>query len=148
MNVDFSLASPADIEVLTAIRTAAMRESLERIGRFDPLRVKARILASFERSTFRFVGYGGVQAGFFAVCLQERLLLLDHLYVRPGYQGNGIGAAVLKAVFAEADASHVPVRVGALRGSRANAFYQRHGFVKVEESESDIYYLREPRQDI
>ena len=32
--------------------------------------------------------------------------------------------------------------MGALRGSDSNRFYQRHGFVQIEESEWDIEYLR------
>jgi GNAT superfamily N-acetyltransferase len=69
-------------------------------------------------------------------------LLLDHLYVRPGHQGKGIGAAVLAQVFAEADAAGLQVRVGALRGSESNRFYARHGFVQVEQGEFDNYYVR------
>jgi hypothetical protein len=36
------------------------------------------------------------------------------------------------------------VRLGALRGSDANRFYRRHGFVQVDESAWDIRYVRAP----
>lgn len=55
-----------------------------------------------------------------------------------------MGAAVLAAVLADADTRALPVRLGALRDSDSNRFYQRHGFVKTAESEWDIYYVREP----
>lgn len=61
-------------------------------------------------------------------------------------QGKGIGAAVLQDVFANADAQRMPIRLGALRGSDSNRFYQRYGFVKTNEAEWDIYYVRQPRE--
>ena len=57
-------------------------------------------------------------------------------------QGCGTGAAVVAQVMAEADAANMPLRVGALRGSDANRFYQRCGFVLVEATELDNYYVR------
>ncbi|WP_287729312.1 GNAT family N-acetyltransferase, partial [Burkholderia sp.] len=55
-----------------------------------------------------------------------------------------IGAAVLREIFAKADEHRMPVRVCALRGSDANRFYARHGFVRTGEAEWDIDYRREP----
>lgn len=47
-------------------------------------------------------------------------------------------------VTSDADARGLPLHVGALRGSAANAFYARHGFQKVGEAEWDVYYRRDP----
>jgi len=69
-------------------------------------------------------------------------LLLVHLYVKTKSQSKGIGTAVLSAVFAEADALSLPVRVGALRESASNHFYTRHGFKLVAHDEFDNYYVR------
>lgn len=73
---------------------------------------------------------------------RARQRLLDHLYLQPGHQGQGIGTAVMQQVLAEAGAAGTSLRVGALRGSDANRFYLRHGFVLVEEGEHDLYYTR------
>jgi GNAT superfamily N-acetyltransferase len=70
---------------------------------------------------------------------------LEHLYFRQRYQGQGFGTAVLKQVFVDADRQSMDVRVGALRDSDANRFYARHGFVLVEQSEWDLYYVRRHR---
>ncbi len=51
-------------------------------------------------------------------------------------------AAVLAEVFAQADGARLPVRVGALRGSRSNRFHERHGFVRVASAEWDHFYER------
>ena len=131
-----------DLDALVAIRIEAMRDSLERIGRFDPVRARERFASGFSPAHTRHVVVGGERVGFIVVKPGADALLLDHLYVRPGSQARGIGAAVLALVFAEADARSLPLRVGALRGSASNRFYRRHGFLLVEQGEFDTYYLR------
>jgi GNAT superfamily N-acetyltransferase len=138
-------AAETDFEELVALRIDAMRESLERIGRFDPIRARERFRAGFSALHTRHVVADGRRLGFVVVKPANGQLLLDHLYIRPGNQGKGIGAAVLAQVFKEADALSLPLRVGALRGSDANRFYQRHGFEFLAEEEWDIYYLRPSR---
>ncbi|CAE6905528.1 hypothetical protein R69749_08384 [Paraburkholderia domus] len=123
MNIAFPTTTQPDAETLVAIRIAAMRESLERIGRFDPQRARERFLASFDPALCRFIEVDGVQSGFILIRPQEDHWLLDHLYILAEHQGKGIGAAVLRDVFANADAQRMPIRVGALRGSDSNRFY-------------------------
>ena len=119
-----------------------MRESLERLGRFDPQRARERFLAAFDQALTRHIVVEGRRVGFVVVRPQDGRLLLDHLYLLPSAQGRGIGAAVLRDVFAHADALALPVRVSALRGSDANRFYVRHGFVLTERTEWDDHYVR------
>lgn len=119
-----------------------MRESLERVGRFDPERARLRFLSTFSPEATRHIEVGGVRVGFLVVVPQSGCMMLDHLYVRPESQGVGIGSAVLRRLFAEADAERTSIRVGALRESDSNRFYTRHGFQLVEQAEWDNYYLR------
>ena len=132
----------ADAEALVALRIEAMRESLQRVGRFDAARARERFLSGFSPQHTRHVVSGGERVGFVVVKPHAQGLLLDHLYVSPPHQGRGIGAAVLAQVFAEADAAGAALRVGALRGSDSNRFYARHGFALVEQAEFDNYYER------
>jgi GNAT superfamily N-acetyltransferase len=125
-----------------AIRIAAMRESLERIGRFDAQRARDRFLAGFDPALTRHVLADGERVGFVVVRPRDDGLLLDHLYLLPHAQGRGVGAAVMADVLARADASRLPVHVGALRGSDANRFYARHGFERVERGEWDDLHRR------
>lgn len=140
----FVPASQADGEALASLRVAAMRDSLERIGRYDPQRARQRFLATFDPASTWQLREGGALAGFYVLRPEADHLLLDHLYLAPGCQRQGMGAAVLARVFAEADAARKSVRVGALRGSEANCFYVRHGFVPDGEGEFDLYYRRAP----
>jgi GNAT superfamily N-acetyltransferase len=145
VSIEFRKAEPADAEALVALRILAMRESLERIGRFDPVRARERFLSGFSPEHTRHVLIHGERAGFVVIRPDGQALLLDHLYIDPRFQNRGIGAAVLARVFADADARHLPLKVGALRGSDSNRFYLRHGFTLVEEGEWDNYFVRPPQ---
>lgn len=136
-------AQQSDADNLVAIRIEAMRESLERVGRFDPVRARERFLSGFEARNTHYIEVSGERVGFVVVKHHHNELLLDHLYVRPTAQGSGIGSAVLARIFKEADVAGLPIRVGALKGSASNRFYTRHGFQFIESSEFDNYYVRQ-----
>ena len=132
--------SDDDFEALLALRLAAMRPSLQAIGRFDPERARARLAASYQAAATRWIVQRGQRVGFLARRQLADCHYLDHLYVLPALQGQGIGGAVLQQLQAEAASAGLPLCLGALRGSAANLFYQRHGFVATHEEEWDIYY--------
>ena len=132
-----------DASALAELRALAMRESLERVGRFDAQRVRDRLLAEFSAVHTRHICADGRRVGFVVVRPRDEGLLLDHLYVLPSAQGLGVGAAVLRMIFAEADAQEKLLRVGALKESDSNRFYERHGFELVEVGEWDNYYVRQ-----
>jgi GNAT superfamily N-acetyltransferase len=144
MNLNFPQAVQDDAESLVALRIAAMRESLERIGRFDPQRARDRFLSGFSPEHTWHIEHDGQRMGFFVLNPDGDALLLDHLYVHPDHQGLGIGSRALGHVFAEADRQARLLRVGALKGSDSNRFYRRHGFRLVDESEFDNHYERSP----
>ncbi|WDU63863.1 GNAT family N-acetyltransferase [Pseudomonas poae] len=137
------LTQQSDLDNLVAIRIEAMRESLERVGRFDPVRARERFLSGFEARNTRYIEVSGERVGFVVIKHLHNELLLDHLYVRPSAQGSGVGSAVLIQIFKEADAAALPIKVGALKESASNRFYTRHGFQFIESSEFDNYYVRQ-----
>lgn len=141
MTIALIAAHEDDAEQLVALRIAAMRDSLARSGRFDPQRARERFLSGYSPAHTRHIEVAGRRIGFVAVKPQADALLLDHLYIRPGSQGQGIGAIVLARIIDEARLQGLPLRVGALRGSDSNRFYQRHGFKLVAQEEFDNYYL-------
>src|SRR5437016_4647963 len=110
----FPPAQPSDAETLLALRIAAMRESLERIGRFDPARARERFLGGFDPACTWHIEAGARRIGFFVVKPAADHLLLDHLYIHPDFQGRGAGADVLRHVLERADRERREVRVGAL----------------------------------
>ena len=139
-------AAEDDFEALLALRMATMRESLLRLGRFDPQRARDRLGRAFEPAHTRHVLLGGERVGFVVLLpmLDARPphLVLDHLYIAPQAQRQGVGSWVMGQVLDEADRHALPVRVTAPRMSDANRFYQRHGFELQHETEWDLHYLR------
>lgn len=146
-NINLIPATEADFEQLADLRVAAMRESLERVGRFDPERARARLRNSFSPAHTRMIVLEEEVVGFYAARSSPEGLQLDHLYVHPRFQGRGIGGMVLRKVIDDADQRGVPVLVGALKESVSNRFYQHHGFSKMSESEWDNHYIRPPSKE-
>jgi len=135
-------ATDEDFEALLSLRLAAMHESLQRLGRFDPQRARERLSRAFEPAHTRHILMAGERVGFVVVLPRADHLVLDHLYIAPQAQGQGVGSWVMAQVLAEADHRGVPVRVTALKLSDANRFYQRHGFELQHESDWDLHYVR------
>ena len=142
MWIDLMSAQAADAEQLAMLRIGAMRESLVRIGRFDLQRSRDRFLSTFSPDDTRHIIVDRLRVGFVVMKPTDSGCLLDHLYVLPDYQNRGIGTWVLQQLFAEADQQLHDIRVGALKESTANEFYLRHGFVLVETTAWDNYYVR------
>lgn len=140
--ISFTPVIPEDFAKLVDLRVAAMRESLERLGRFNPERARERLRKSFHPEHTRYIVFDGQKVGFYTFRPFGDAFHLDHLYVLPGYQSLGIGSHVMRKLIAEADARHQPIHVGALKGSASNRFYQRHGFEIEREEDWDIYYVR------
>lgn len=130
-----------DFEDMLALRGEAMRPSLERVERFDPARSRERLLARFVPHHMQHLLVDGERIGFFTLSPDgPTALRLDHLYLRPGWSGKGIGAWVLDRVLAQARERGLKVRLTALRESDANRFYVRHGFVLQGEEGVDMHY--------
>ncbi|AGL86909.1 MULTISPECIES: GNAT family N-acetyltransferase [Pseudomonas] len=144
MNLESALlpTSLSDLETLVQMRIAAMRESLERLGRFDPQRARERFAASFAAERCHFILSDGQPAGFIQSQSHGDHLRLQHLYVLPQFQGRGLGAKALEQLLERSANEQLPIHLDALRGSDSNRFYRRLGFVQVGESEWDIHYVR------
>ena len=156
----FGPVTEADFEALLLLRVATMRESLERLGRFDAVRARERFRSTFRpQYTRRIVvgmsmsmdkdmdmdmgsGMGSTPAGCVATWPEAGMIRLEHFYIDAAHQGRGLGSAVVDSLLREPAHAGKAFIVGALRGSAANRFYARHGFVQRAESEWDIEYLR------
>ena len=138
----------ADFDDLAAMRIAAMRESLERVGRFNRERARERLRNSFYPEHSQIILLRADRIGFYTLRPVDDRLMLDHLYILPAVQSQGIGAQVMQRILAQANALQLPIHLNALRESASNRFYQRHGFVQTAEDEFDVYYVRAAdRQD-
>lgn len=138
-------ASQEDFDRLFYLRIAAMRESLERIGRFDERRAFERFRSSFQPEHTQLIMVDDALAGCVAMKPAENGLLLEHFYLYPSFQSRGLGAAILARLLTEADAVRQPVRLSVLQQSDAERFYKRFGFIETAQDERDVYLERPSR---
>jgi GNAT superfamily N-acetyltransferase len=140
-------AVAADLEVLTELRATVLRADLERLGRYDPHRVRQRLRDSFSPEFTSIVLVDGTLGG--SITLRpaaDGRGLLEHFYLAPQRQGRGLGSAVLKTVLDRTDASDRTVVLDVLQGSAARRLYERHGFVVESEDPIDVFMVRTPRR--
>jgi GNAT superfamily N-acetyltransferase len=144
MKFEEVIATDKDIEMLVTIRLEAMRESLEAVGRYDPKRARKRFLDNFIAAETMKIVLTGEVIGFYVIRKNNDHLLLDHFYISPAHQGSGIGSAVLENIKKQAWSQQIPIRLGALKNSRSNDFYMKHGFIQTHQGEWDYYYIFHP----
>jgi len=139
---DFVLrpAAATDAAWIAELRAVVMRPDLERLQRFDPVRVRERFLNSFQPEHTFVIHSDGVDAGVIAVRPEAEARWIEHFFIAPAHQGKGLGGAVLQHVMA-ASVDERPFRLDVLQGSPARRLYERHGFVLETEDPVDVFMV-------
>lgn len=143
MSWSLRASAPDDAAWIAELRAEVMRPDLERLDRYDPLRVRQRFLDAFEPGQTRVIVVDGEDAGSIAVRPASDGVWIEHFYLAAAHQGRGIGSQVLTLVLTE-QRGEKPLRLNVLRGSPARRLYERHGFVLYHEDEVDAFLQREP----
>lgn len=146
MSTEWALtaSSPTDATWMAELRAVVMRPDLERLGRYDPTRVRQRFVGAFDSAHTSIIRVGGENAGLIALRPAADALWVEHFYLQPAQQGRGIGGQVLREVLATRGDTR-PFRLNVLQGSPARALYERHGFVVDHEDPIDVYLQAPPR---
>ena len=130
----------ADREWLAELRAEVLRADLERLGRYDPVRVRQRFRDAFRPEHTRVIVVDAASRGSIAVRPEADAQWIEHFYLAPALQGQGVGREVLTWVLAAADAR--PFRLNVLRGSQARRLYERHGFTVDSQDAVDVFMSR------
>jgi GNAT superfamily N-acetyltransferase len=112
-----------------------MRPHLERIGRFDPGRRRARMRAQFDAGILRIIGQGGAMAGCIGIEDKAEAVAIHSLFLDTPFQGRGLGQAVFGAILAAHPGREFRLEV--LKESPARRFWERLGFVQYDEAAHD-----------
>ncbi|MGW5865100.1 GNAT family N-acetyltransferase [Streptomyces sp. NPDC055239] len=137
-------AEPSDVEPIVELRAIVMRPDLERLGRFDEVRVRQRLRDAFTARHTSIVVADGAFAGCVALRPGEDAHWLEHFYLDPALHGRGLGSAVLRELLDRTDAEGTDVRLNVLQGSAARRLYERHGFSVESEDPVDVFMVRRP----
>ena len=140
----FSLrpATEADFEPVLALSIRAMREHLERIGRFDPERRRSRMRLPFDAGILRIIELDGALAGCVGVLARDTWVEIHSLFLDTHAQGRGLGEAVFRLVLAEHPGR--AFRLEVVKQSPARRFWERLGFVQYGEADDDWLMERAP----
>ncbi|HYO20346.1 MAG TPA: GNAT family N-acetyltransferase [Dermatophilaceae bacterium] len=133
-------ADPSDSEWMAELRAAVMRADLQRLGRWDPIRVRQRFLDGFRPAHTQVIEVDAEPVGLIAVRPEADAHWIEHFYLDPAFQGRGIGTSVLEHVMADSR-DHRPYRLNVLQGSPARRLYERHGFVHDHEDPIDVFLV-------
>ena len=137
MTIVLRSATDADLDWIVEVRAAVLRDDLERLGRFDPVRVRQRMRDGFRKENTRVIVYDGSDVGSVSVRREPDARWLEHFSIIPALQGQGIGTRVLELILREQ--AETPLRLNVLSGSRARRMYERHGFVADTEDGIDVF---------
>ncbi|MEU7716735.1 GNAT family N-acetyltransferase [Streptomyces tibetensis] len=137
-------ARPTDVDAIAELRATVMRPDLERLGRYDEHRARQRLRDGFSPQHTSIITAAGSFAGSVTLRPAEDCNWLEHFYLRPDVQGQGLGSAVLRTLLARTDTAAEPVRLNVLQGSPARRLYERHGFTVESQDPVDVFMLRLP----
>lgn len=140
---NFRASDSSDAHWMAELRAEVMRPDLERLARYDAVRVRKRFLDAFVPAHTRVIVSAGQDVGLVALRPEPDVVWLEHFYLAPQYQGLGIGREVLTRIMAAGDPAK-PFRLNVLQGSPARRLYERHGFILDHEDPVDVYLSTHP----
>lgn len=142
MTFVFRPAAGADFEALLDLSVRVMRPHLERVGRWDPARRRARMEAAFAGGGLQVIEDRGQAIGCIGLEPGADSVTLHSLYLEPALQGRGLGAAVVAQALALHPGRGFAIEV--LKDSPARRFWERQGFMLVGEQPFDWVMARPP----
>jgi N-acetylglutamate synthase-like GNAT family acetyltransferase len=131
----FRPATEADFDYLLDLSIRTMREHLERLGRFDPERRRARMRQHLEAGSLHLIERDGAAIGCLGLYPRAGNMELHSFFIEPALQGRGLGAAVFAALRARHPGLGWWIEV--LKESPARRFWERQGFALAGESAFD-----------
>ena len=112
-----------------------MRNHLERIGRFDPERRRARMRAHLDAGSLRLIERDSAALGCVGLYPRGARMELHSFFIEPALQGRGLGAKVFAALRAKHPSRGWWIEV--LKESPARHFWERQGFLVTGEQPFD-----------
>lgn len=128
-----------DVEWIAELRAIVLRPDLERLGRYDDIRVRQRFRDAFDPADTRIILVDGEDSGSVALRREGEAHWLEHFYIATAQQGRGVGGRVLAMLLDESRR----YRLNVLQGSPARRLYERHGFQVERQDEIDVFMGRD-----
>ncbi|WP_411345726.1 GNAT family N-acetyltransferase [Paenibacillus sp. WLX1005] len=136
-------ANLEDAHWIAELRAIVLKEDLTRLERYDDVRVRQRFLNSFQPQYTQLIVVDSQAVGCVALRpAPDAGYVLEHFYIHPDQQGQGIGGAILAHLLSSHELRGQSVILNVLQGSPARRLYERHGFRMYEQDEVDVWMKR------
>lgn len=135
MQIALRPALADEVDWIAELRAIVLRADLERLGRYDDVRVRQRFRDAFEPAETRIIVVDGADVGSVALRPEDSARWLEHFYIDTAHQGRGVGGRILAMVLDDP----ALYRLNVLQGSPARSLYARHGFVVESQDEVDVF---------
>ena len=137
-------AALADTDFARNAHHAAYRDVVvQQFGEWDESRQDDFFANDWAGASFEIIEVAGEPCGYVAIESRDGGVHVRELVVLPEYQNRGIGTAVLESAIATAEASAVPVVLGALHANRAAVLYRRLGFEEFDRTATHTMFRRQ-----
>jgi GNAT superfamily N-acetyltransferase len=136
-------ASPADYDFARGVHHAGMRWIAERLSGWDDAAQAAKFERQFVLAEVRIIVVDGRDVGYLQAAEEPDAFLLKELHVAAPFQNRGIGTAVLRRLFVEAQEMEKPMTVGVVKFNPACKLYKRLGFRAVGEDAHKFHMRRD-----
>jgi GNAT superfamily N-acetyltransferase len=147
MEISTRPAVASDAEFVNALTRETMRPYVEATWPSADEREDYYRLNRFRQDETEIIQVDGADAGRITLTRHPGCLVLEEIHVAPGFQGRGIGEAVIRKVLAEADDRRIPTELKVLKKNPAQKLYLRLGFVTVRDADERLYMVRGVQQD-
>ncbi len=137
--LSFRKAHTSDSEFVFTVKKAAFREYVEQVWGWDDNYQRELHNRRFAAQDVCIIQFRGTDVGFLSTSSTPDTLKVNQLFILPEYQGRGIGSACMMGIVDDARLEGKSVALQVLKvNTRGTAFYQRLGFLIVDESSTHL----------
>lgn len=130
-------AADQDSDFALAMRKAAFRVYVDKIGGWDDDKERLRHDRNFARYDYRVICWRSADCGIMTLDLTSDCIKLNQIFIAPDCQGQGVGARCMSILFEEARRLDLPIQLRVMKvNPRAGGLYRRLGFTVVDETET------------
>ena len=139
-NISLRAAAPEDAPFFYRVIAETMRDHVVAIwGAWNEERVQSECRERVRSANARIIMAGDDPAGIFTVGKHNDHIHLDQIMLLEPFQRKGIGGVLVRQLITEAFDRRVPLRLRVLRGNSALHFYERLGFLIIEQTPERTY---------
>lgn len=141
-----SPATADDRDFIVEVNRLAMGPYLEATFGWDEAAQSAYFDESFDASGGEVIQVDDVEVGELLVDVRSDELVVVRLALLPRWQGRRIGSAIVRALIERARVLETPLVLQVFKSNpRAAQLYASLGFVRIGESETDVFMRLDPK---